>query len=198
MSTKTRIALSVAIILGAAGAAMAAGQHAPPRQGGPAAVERQARSGVDESLGLLPPLDQSMRTTAVYFDPNPTPFKAFTYSASVQLGPSTSKRGLRGEFRFPAFSAAPNVSVQIISAAAAPPMQVSAVKIAEIVRASGLVETEVVVEAETIFDGPARGIFFANIVLIGIPVTPPGEAEAGSGPIQERGGGSEKAFARTR
>jgi hypothetical protein len=111
--------------------------------------------------------------TAVYFDPTPAPFKAFTYCASVQLGPSTSKRGLKGEFRFPTFSATPNVSVQIISSAAAAPMHVTALKIAEVAGMSGAIETQIVVEAETIFDVPANGIFYANVVLTGIPVGPP-------------------------
>jgi hypothetical protein len=114
---------------------------------------------------------QSM--TAVYFDPNPAPFKAFTYCASVPLGPSTSKRVLQGEFRFPAFSATPNVSVQIISSIGAVPMQVRALKIEEILGISGPVETQIVVEAETIFDVPASGIYYANLVVIGVPVVPP-------------------------
>jgi hypothetical protein len=114
---------------------------------------------------------QSM--TAVYFDPNPAPFKAFTYCASVPLGPSTSKRVLQGEFRFPAFSATPNVSVQIISSIGAVPMQVRALKIQETPGLSGRVETQIVVEAETVFDVPAGGIYYANLVVIGVPVVPP-------------------------
>jgi hypothetical protein len=111
--------------------------------------------------------------TAIYFDPNPATFKAFTYCASVQLGPSTSKRVLQGEFRFPIFSATPNVSVQIISSTAAAPMQVYALRIEEISGISGAVETQIVVEAETIFDVPANGIYYANLVVTGVPVIPP-------------------------
>ena len=91
----------------------------------------------------------------------------------VPLGPSISKRVLQGEFRFPVFSATPNVSVQIISSTAAAPMQVYALKIEEILGISGAVETQIVVEAETIFDVPANGIYYANLVVTGIPVIPP-------------------------
>src|SRR6266700_3453117 len=127
MLIRTRIVLSVAIILGTACAALAAGRHDTLRQGGPALIQRRASTGADESYSLVQPPDQSTRATAVYFDPNPTPFEAFIYCASVQLGLSASKKGLKGEFRFPVFSAAPNISVQIISSAAAPPTHVSAI-----------------------------------------------------------------------
>ena len=185
MLTRTRIVLSVAITFGTACAALAAGQHASPRHGGPTVVQRQASSGADESYRLVQPPDQSTRATAVYFDPNPTPFEAFIYCASVQLGLSASRKGLKGEFRFPVFSAAPNISVQIISSAAAPPTHVSAIKVAEISAMSGPVETQIVVEAETIFDVAAHGIFYANIVVTGIPVTPPSKAKSASAPVRE-------------
>jgi hypothetical protein len=68
---------------------------------------------------------------------------------------------IRGEFRFPVFTATPNVSVQIISSTAAAPMQVYALRIEEILGVSGAVETQIVVEAETIFDVPANGIYYA-------------------------------------
>jgi carboxyl-terminal processing protease len=35
------------------------------------------------------------------------------------------------------------------------------------------VETQIVVEAETIFDVPANGIYYANLVVTGVPVIPP-------------------------
>jgi hypothetical protein len=38
---------------------------------------------------------------------------------------------------------------------------------------SGAVETQIVVEAETIFDVPANGIYYANLVAIGVPIIPP-------------------------
>jgi hypothetical protein len=86
---------------------------------------------------------------------------------------STSKRVLQGEFRLPIFSATPNVSVQIISSAAAAPMQVYAVKIQEIAGISGAVETQIVVEAHTIFDVSPGGLYYANLVVTGVPVVPP-------------------------
>ena len=177
MSTKMKFVLSVAIMLGAACTAQAAVHDPTLRQARPT-IQRQAPGGADESRGFVRAPDQSTRMAAVYFDPNPAPFKAFTYGASVQLGPSTSKRGLNGEFRFPVFSAMPNVSVQIISSAAATPMQVTALKMAEIAGMSGAIEAQIVVEAETIFDVPANGIFYANVVVTGIPVSPPTSARA--------------------
>jgi hypothetical protein len=85
---------------------------------------------------------------------------------------------LRAEFRFPVFSATPNVSVQIISSTGAAPTQVHAVKIEEISGISGLVETQIVVEAETIFDVSAGGIYYANLVVTGVPVIPPTKANS--------------------
>jgi hypothetical protein len=120
----------------------------------------------------------STREAVVYFDPSPAPLKAYTYSASVRLAPSASKRVLQGEFRFPVFSAPPSVSVQIISSIGAVPMQVRALKIVEIAGRSGSVETQIVVEAETIVDAPPGGFYYANVVVTGIPITPP--ASSGS------------------
>jgi hypothetical protein len=85
---------------------------------------------------------------------------------------------LQGEFRFPVFSATPNVSVQIISSTGAAAMQVSALRIAEIPGISGSVETQIVVEAKTIFDVPAGGIYYANLVVTGVPVNPPTKANS--------------------
>jgi hypothetical protein len=148
MFRKTKLMISVAAALGVAGAAPALAQYPTPRE------------------------------AVVYFDPSPAPLKAYTYSASVRLAPSTSKRVLRGEFRFPVFSAPPSVSVQIISSTGAVPMQVKALKIGEISGSSGPVETQIMVEAETIVDAPAGGFYYANVVVTGIPVTPPALSDA--------------------
>jgi hypothetical protein len=177
MSTKTKFVLSIATMLGTACAAQAQVQNPTLRQARPA-IQRQAPSGADENHGFVQIPDQSARMTAVYFDPNRALFNAFTYCASVQLGSSTAKRGLKGEFRFPAFSAMPHVSVQIVSSAAAAPMHVTALNVAEVAEMSGAIETKILVEAETIFDVPANGIFYANVVVTGIPVSPPPTAKA--------------------
>jgi hypothetical protein len=172
MFTKMKFVLSVAVVLGTACAAQTAAQHPTDRQT-ESIVRHQVPASAYESDSVAPAAAQSARTTATYFDPNPATFKAFTYCASVQLGPSTSKRVLQGEFRFPIFSATPNVSVQIISSTAAAPMQVYALRIEEIFGTSGAAETQIVVEAETIFDVPANGIYYANLVVTGVPVIPP-------------------------
>ena len=53
-------------------------------------------------------------------------------------------------------------------------MQVYALrKFEEILGNSGAAETQIVVEAETIFDVPANGIYYANLVVTGVPVIPP-------------------------
>jgi hypothetical protein len=46
-------------------------------------------------------------------------------------------------------------------------------KIEEISGTSGTVETQIVVEAETIFDVPANGIYYANLAVTGVPVISP-------------------------
>jgi hypothetical protein len=122
---------------------------------------------------VAPDSDRNRHQSAVYFEPTPAPFNAYTYSASTQLVASDSPRTLRGKFRFPVFKATPNVSVQIISSISAVPMRVRAVKISEMVGQSGAAETQVIVEAEPIFDVPAGGFYFANLVVIGVPVSPP-------------------------
>ena len=61
---------------------------------------------------------------------------------------------------------------------AATPMHVIALEIAEIAGISEEVETQIVVEAETIFDVPANGIFYANVVVTGVPVNPSPSAKA--------------------
>jgi hypothetical protein len=175
MFTNAKVALCAAIMLGTACAAQTATQHPMALQTG-SIVRHELPTSASGGDGLAPAPGQG--TTAVYFDPNPAPFKAFTYCASVPLGPSTSKRILQGEFKFPAFSATPNVSVQIISSTGAAPMQVHALKIQEVAGISGAVETQIVVEAETIFDVPVGGIYYANLVVTGVPLVPPPKANS--------------------
>jgi len=165
MFTNMKSVLSVAIMLDTASVALGAPRYPTDRQAG--------ATSTYGSDSLAPAPGQITRMSAEYFNPNPATFKAFTYCASVPLGPSISKRVLQGEFRFPAFSATPNVSVQIISSTAAAPMQVYALRIEEIFGTSGAAETQIVVEAETIFDVPANGIYYANLVVTGVPVIPP-------------------------
>jgi hypothetical protein len=149
MLTKTKLVISLVATLGGGCAPPALAQYPTPRE------------------------------TIIYFDPTPAPLKAYTYSASVRLAPSSSRRVLQGEFRFPVFSAPPSVSVQIISSISAELMQVKTLKITEIAGSSGPVETQIVVEAETIVDAAPGGVYYANVVVTGIPVTPP--APSGSG-----------------
>jgi len=177
MSTKTKFVLSVAIVLGTASAALAMAQYPIHRDAG-STIQRQVPTGAHGSDSIAPELAQNLHMTAVYFDPSPALFNAFTYCASVQLGPSTSKRVLQGEFRFPVFSATPNFSVQIVSSISAVPLQVKTIKMVEISGISGPVETQIVVEAETIVDAPAGGFYYANLVLTGVPVDPPTKSDS--------------------
>src|SRR6516225_3267191 len=172
MSAKTKFVLYVATVLGMASAALAMPQHPTHREAG-STVQRQVASSACGSEGFASAPDQSPRMTATYFDPSPAPFKAYTYSASVRLNPSTSKRIWHGELSFPAFSATPTVSVQIVSSISAVPMQVKSLKMVENPGPSGPVETQMIVEAEPIFDGTASGVYFANLVVTGVPVAPP-------------------------
>jgi hypothetical protein len=177
MSSKTKLVLSVAIVLGTASAAPATAQYPVHREAG-TTVLRQVPTSAHGSDSIAAEPAQNLHTAAVYFDPSPALFKAYTYCASVQLGPSTSKRVLQGEFRFPVFSATPSVSVQIISSISAVPLQVKALKMVEISGISGPVETQIVVEAETIVDTPAGGFYYANLVLTGVPVSPPTKSDS--------------------
>jgi hypothetical protein len=172
MFTNAKLALCVAAVLGSTSAAQTAPQRPTIRQTESIAQHQVSRSvSGDDSFAPAP--GQSTRANAVYFDPSPAPFNAFTYSASVLLTPSTSKRLVQGEFRFPAFSATPNVSVQIISSIAGAPMQVHALNIQEVPGLSGGTETQIAVEAETIFDVSPGGLYYANLVVTGVPVVPP-------------------------
>ena len=172
MFTRTKIALLIAAVLGTAPSNPTMAQGPASRQAR-ATIQRQIATSVDanDRFSLAP--DQSPRVTATYFDPSPAPFKAYTYSASVRLHPSISKRMWHGELNFPAFSATPTVSVQIISSISAVPMQVKSLKMVENPGPSGPIETQIIIEAEPIFDGAASGFYFANLVVTGVPVIPP-------------------------
>ena len=172
MFTNAKLALCVAAVLGSTSAAQTAPQRPTIRQTESIAQHQVSRSASGDD-GLASALEQSTRANAVYFDPSPAPFNAFTYCASVLLTPSTSKRVVLGEFRFPAFRATPNVSVQIISSIGGAPMQVHALKIQEVPGISGGTQTQILVEAETIFDVSPGGLYYANLVVSGVPVVPP-------------------------
>jgi len=172
MCTNAKLALCVAAMLGSASAAQTAPQHPTIRQTD-SIVQHQVLRSVSGDDRFAPAAGQSTRVSAVYFDPSPALFNAFTYCASVLLTPSTSKRVVQGEFRFPAFSVTPNVSVQIISSIGGAPMQVHALKIQEVPGISRGTETQIVVEAETIFDVSPGGLYYANLVVTGVPVVPP-------------------------
>jgi hypothetical protein len=174
MFTAAKFALRLAVVLGIAMTRATANEPAH-RELAPTAPRELSSSG-HASVGIAHGPGQITRAAPVYFEPRSTPFAAFTYSASVQLTSSSSARMLQGEFRFPLFSAAPNVSVQIVSSFGAAPMQVHAVKIGEIVGISGARETQIIVEAQTIFDVPANGVHHASLVVIGVPLTPPKDA----------------------
>src|ERR1700745_2083054 len=99
MFTNARLALCVAAVLGSTSAAQTAPQR--PKFLQTIAQHQLSRSASgDDSLAPAP--GQSTRANAVYFGPSPAPFNAFTYCASVLLTPSSSKRVVQGEFRFPA------------------------------------------------------------------------------------------------
>jgi hypothetical protein len=172
MFTNAKLALCVATVLGSVSAAQTAPQHPTTRET-QSIVQHQVSRSASGDDSFAPAPGQSMRANAVYFDPSPAPFNAFTYCASVLLIPSSSKRVVQGEFRFPAFSATPNISVQIISSIGGAPMQVHALKIQELPGISGGTETQIVVEAETIFDVSPGGLYYANLVVTGVPVVPP-------------------------
>jgi hypothetical protein len=163
MSGRLKFVLFALIVLGTVSASLAMAQSPPQHH---ALI-------VYGSDHVAADLDRNPHQGAIYSEPTPAPFNAYTYSASAHLVASGSKRTLQGEFRFPAFKATPNVSVQIIPSISAVPLRVRAVKISEIVGQSGTAETEIIVEAEPIFDVSAGGFYFANLLVTGIPVFPP-------------------------
>jgi hypothetical protein len=172
ISAKSKFLLSVLSVLGTASAGFAMAQSPAQRHSTPVSQSQHQVIGYG-SERVSADLHLNPHESTVYFEPTPAPFNAYTYSASAPLVASGSKRTLQGEFRFPVFTATPNVSVQIISSISAVPTQVRAVKISEMVGQSGATETQVIVEAEPIFDVPAGGVYFANLVVTGVPVSPP-------------------------
>src|SRR2546430_14106520 len=157
MFTNAKLALCVAAVLGSTSAAQTAPQRPTIRQTETIAQHQVSRSvSGDDSFAPAP--GQSTRANAVYFDPSPAPFNTFTYCASVLLTPSTSKRLVPGEFRFPAFSATPNGSVQIVSSIAGAPMQVHALQIQEVPGTSCGTETHIAVEAERVLAVSPAGL----------------------------------------
>ena len=170
MFTRARIALSIAATLGTISLAPATAQDA--------AAARQTAASVDANDRISLALDRTSHLTATYFDPAPTPSKAYTYAASVRLHPSTSTRIWIGEFRFPAFNGTPAVSVQIISSISAMPMQVKSLRIVEKPALLDRIETRIIVEAEPIFDGVPSGFYFANLVVTGVPLSEPGQSDS--------------------
>jgi hypothetical protein len=163
--------LLVSVMSGLASVTHAAPEH-PNRSLTVSAAPHQVSIGYG-SPGAAWGRKEPTHVAAAYFGANPATFGAYTYTASVQLVGSGSKRGLKGELRFPAFSSIPAVSVQIIASAAATPMQVTAVKVSEISERRDMTETQIIVETETIFDVPANGLFYANVVVTGVPLSPP-------------------------
>jgi len=177
MFTRTKIVVSIAAVVGTVFSASAMAQASPSRQAG-LGIQRQIPTSVEANGRFSFPADQSSRATATYFDPDPAPFKAYTYAASVRLRPSTSERIWRGELSFPAFNATPNVSVQIISSIGAVPIQFKSLKMVENPGPSGPIETQIIVEAEPIFDGVPSGSYFANLVVTGVPVELPAKSHS--------------------
>jgi hypothetical protein len=171
MSARFKFVLCTLIVVSTASAGLAMAQS--PAQGHSTPVSQSPDQVIVYRSDRVPPdSDQNSHRSAVYFEPTPAPFNAYTYSASAQLVASGSKRTLQGEFRFPVFRTTPNVSVQIISSITAAPMRIRAVKISEPLGQSGAAETQIIVEAEPIFDVPAGGFYFANLVVTGVPVSP--------------------------
>jgi hypothetical protein len=176
MSAKTRLAFSVAAVLGATSTVLSMAQY--PTHAAAPTIRRPAAAGAQINDSIISEPDRHPPTPAVYFEPSPAPLKAYTYSALVRLGSTASSRILQAEFRFPVFSNTPSVSVQIISSISAVPMLVKTLKIAEIPGSNGPVETQIVVEAETIVDIPAGGFYYANVVVTGVPAIPPASNSA--------------------
>ncbi|HEY4860087.1 MAG TPA: hypothetical protein VII14_09125 [Xanthobacteraceae bacterium] len=177
LSGKITCVISVAAVLATASASLAMAQH-PALHEAVSSVQHHLPITANPSNAVAPEPGRGTRLRPAYYEPSPALFNAYTYCASVQLAASNSNHKLQGEFRFPRFSAAPNISAQIIASISAVPMQVSAVQMSETVGTSGAVETKIVIEAETIFDIPASGFYFANLVVTGIPVIPPPKSES--------------------
>ena len=99
---KMKFVLSVLAVLGTASAALALTQP-PDHRHSTSVLQSQDQMGDDGIDRVASGSDLSPGQTAMYFDPTPAPFNAYTYSASAQLVASGSQRRLRGEFRFPLF-----------------------------------------------------------------------------------------------
>jgi hypothetical protein len=173
MFTKVKIVLPIAAALGTISLAPATAQDPAASQQPGSRIQRQIAASVDanDRFSLAP--DRTSPLTGIYFDPTPTSSKAYTYAASVRLHPSTSKRIWIGELSFPAFNGTPAVSVQIISSIGAMPLQVKSLKIVDNSEPFDPIETKIIVEAEPIFDGTPSGLYFANLVVTGVPVREP-------------------------
>ena len=172
MSARLKFVLFALAVLGTVSAGLAMAQS--PAQGHSTPVSQSQNQVIAYGSDPIPPdPDRNQHQSAVYFEPAPAPFNAYTYSASAQLVASGAKRSLRAEFRFAVFKTTPTVSVQIISSISAVPIRVRAVKISEMAGQSGAGKTQIIVEAEPIFDVPAGGFYFANLVVTGVPVSPP-------------------------
>jgi hypothetical protein len=169
MSSNISCLLVVVSTLGASDTLAYSPVHTYPNATMPREMLINSRESTDRvsDTGHLP------GTAAVYFDASPAPLNAYTYSASVRLLPSASKAVLQGEFRFPVFRTTPSVSVQIISSIGAVPLQVKTVKVSESAGSSGNMETQIIVQAEPLFNLAASGLYYANVVVMGVPVTPP-------------------------
>lgn len=169
MSTNINCLLVVVSTLGASDALTYSPVHTHPN----ATMPREMLINSRESNDRVSDTAHLPGTAAVYFDASPAPLSAYTYSASVRLMPSASKSVLQGEFRFPAFRTTPSVSVQIISSIGAMPLQVKTVRVSESASSSGNMETQIIVQAEPLFNLAASGLYYANVVVMGVPLMPP-------------------------
>jgi|SRR6516165_34893 len=100
MFTATKFALRLAVILGMAMTHATANE--PAYRQPPPTAPRELSSNGHAGIGIAHGPGQITRAAAVYSEAKSTPFTAFTYSASVQLTPSTSTRVLQG-IQVPAF-----------------------------------------------------------------------------------------------
>jgi hypothetical protein len=89
-----------------------------------------------------------------------------SFCATGEMTTPTNSPHVRGiEFRIPRLRNCPSVSVQIVHSVGAPPLVVYACKINDNV--GGM--TQIAIEAQTLEDQPAAGLYHCNIVAIGIP-----------------------------
>ena len=89
------------------------------------------------------------------------------YCSHGQMGEPTGSPHVRGiEFRLPRFIRAPVVSAEILGAPGSSMLAAYSVKVNDNVSGS----TQVAIEAQTIFGGPAAGQHYCSIVVKGIPM----------------------------